>query len=208
MSKEIFRIHSIIVPGVRRDIGIVRKVFQLKKHPQITGVTLFNARWSKPEDYQSKVGRLLDTIDETRKENPHTPVVLFGISAGGAISMNASHERPEQELTKTLISARLRTGYSTLFTQKEVLDHFPSHREAVRVFEEDVEPALTERERTKTLTMIPAIFDEVVPVKSMFLSGAEVCGVPNTSTHTEGIAAVFSTLLQVVLDFAERNAVI
>jgi hypothetical protein len=198
MSKEIV---GLIVPGVRNDIGVARHIIRIKRHSDVAELTLFDAQWSEQDD---KVDRLIDAMGKLRQQRNGSTIVLFEISAGGALGLIAAHERPDWVAANALICARLRNGYTTLPSQQEVLDTFPAHANAVTTFERDIEHQLSAEVRAKSLTMIPD-FDDVVPVESMYLEGATVSKMPGTNTHIEGISAAFSTHSQVIIDFIQRN---
>lgn len=203
MAKEIF---GLAIPGVRGDIGIARNILRLRRHPGLSGVEIFDAQWQEGEGgFRSKVDRLVDTIGKLRTTTNGLPIVLFEISAGGAIGEIATRERPEWIAANVLICARLKLGYTTLPTQQAVLDDFPAHAHAVAAFARDIEPLLSADERERHLAMIPE-FDDVTPIGSMYLPDAAIFNMPNTHTHMQNISAAVTTHAHVIVDFAQRHA--
>jgi len=194
----------LVVPGVEKDTGVTKKIITFgRKEKSIAPLTFFKPEWDQRDD---KVGRLLDTIADLRKDNSGYPIALFSISAGGSLSLTAAHECPDSVSSIILTCSRLKMGYFELDSQERVLNEYPAHAGVVTFFEEKIEPDLSSSEREKCLTMIPDV-DDVVPVQTMPLKGARSFNIKNTTTHVEGISSAYSNHSQIIIDFLNRGTV-
>lgn len=138
------------------------------------------------EDYQKKLKRLIDLIDEESKNNE---ISLIGISAGGSLSINAFRQRKSKINKIITVCSRVKrdkdfgiNGFINK-TKKSL-----SFRESILDSEKNLNDFSLE-EKKKILTIHAFFGDELVPKNTAVISGAKNISIP-TGGHLFSIWSV------------------
>ena len=129
---------------------------------------IFQPKWKDNEDYQTKLNRLLNLIDEESKSNS---ISLIGTSAGGSLVINAFNKRPDKINKVITVCSRLKKGEE--FGTK----NYPSFGESVLESEKNINQFLI-KDKEKIMTIRSKFFDELVPNDTSIIDGSKNITVP------------------------------
>ncbi|OGK39905.1 hypothetical protein A3A74_05475 [Candidatus Roizmanbacteria bacterium RIFCSPLOWO2_01_FULL_35_13] len=159
----------LLVPGLGNYDRILKfwtKVFTKDDFK----IIVCNVDWKKGErNFEDKINIVENRIVELVSKKHE--VSVMGLSAGGSIALAAFHALNKKVRFAVTVCSCLKLNYDNTKREKEIFELFPSYRKAVQFFENTVLPELTLEEKKRILTIRP-IFDEIVPVQTMIIEGA------------------------------------
>ncbi len=160
----------ILIPGLGNVDPYIRFITYISEKLRIP-LIVHNVGWKEhDQDFLTKIESLLRKILLYRRKGYR--VSLLGISAGGSLALIAMKKLKSDVHISVVCYARLKTRYNTLPMQGEILKRFPAHYKLVAYFEKNIEPSMNKKERVRIMTVRP-VWDDIVPIKSMILSGAD-----------------------------------
>lgn len=194
--------HSVIfIPGLGDKTGILKI---LTNHWKKRGLHLiFHAvGWQDGEDFQPKLNRLLDFVDQLTKNDGRVSIV--GTSAGGSAALNAFIKRRNKIHKIINVCGRLRTGpekgirsFQTTTTPSRAF------AQAVKLAEAQ-EHTLSKADRKRVMTVRARFGDQLVPAETTFLDGAYNTSIP-TAEHMLSIGAALSLFSKPILKFLQKD---
>lgn len=183
----------IMVPGLS-DNNVFNPILIWWWKQQGFKMIIFQPKWKESEDYQTKLNRLLNLIDEESKNNL---VSLIGTSAGGSLVINAFNKRPDKINKVITVCSRLKKGEE--FDTKD----YPSFGESVLESEKNINQFST-KDKEKIMTIRSKFFDELVPNNTSIIDGAKNITVP-TGGHLFSILSSLSWYSKPLVEFIKTD---
>jgi pimeloyl-ACP methyl ester carboxylesterase len=170
--------HVIFVPGLgdRRKYGqdmVIHlwRLFGLKPH-------YFPLHWYKPEGFEKKLERLLNTVEELSQNNDSVSVV--GVSAGASAAINAFAASDNID-SVILICGKINNPGSI---GRRTFESNPDFKQSVFEVERSL-GKLEQSDRAWIMSIHPRA-DQTVPIKDTIIDGAKEKTLPGWS-HISGI---------------------
>ena len=165
----------IMIPGLGNDsIHIYNLMLNWWKKKGIETL-LFKTKWRSKENYQNKLKRLLDLIDEKSKNNK---VSLVGMSAGGSLVLNAFSNKKTKINKVITVCSRLKIGkMNGLSGFKKRVEGYPSFKESI-IETEKIEKLFSKKDRQKIMTVHALLGDQLIKANTATVNGAKNIGVP------------------------------
>lgn len=190
----------IMIPGLGNDsVYIYNPMLNWWRKKGIE-MLLFKTEWRSKENYQKKIKRLLDLIDEKSKNNK---VSLIGMSAGGSLAVNAFSERKDKINKVITVCSRLRIGkMNGLSGFKKRVEGYPSFKESI-IKTEEKEKLLAKKERQQIMTVHALFGDQLIKANTAIIDGARNITVA-TMGHRISIASSLTIFSKPLREFTEE----
>lgn len=170
--------HLVMIPGLN-DQGFLQKRLMnlVPKYWQKYGVVghIISPNWEDGEEFKPKLERMLGKVDELIEEGHE--VSVLGLSAGGSAALNVFCQRKNVLKGAVNGTGRLRVGENVRPSLDWAARNSPAFKESVVLFESQNEKILTEDNRKRIMTVRP-LWDEIVPISTSPLEGADNRVVP------------------------------
>lgn len=189
--------HIIIVPGLGDNVS--KTQFWINHWPKDEGLTfeLWSANWEEYEDtFSDKYNRLLKKVKNLKRE--YKDISLIGISAGASLVANIYANNPTLIHKIVNICGRLKMKKRGFPTLEWITFRNLNYIHSVYEFEKN-EKKLNETER-KQIMILTGIYDELVPVSTIYLNGAENKYIPFIG-HNFCITLSLTVFKSTILDF-------
>lgn len=159
----------ILVPGLGNNDKPLRFLIKFLDKKGFN-VVVCDVKWKKGEkNFKNKIRKVRNKVIELKKKGHR--ISLLGISAGGSIALCVFYLLNKDIDSAVVICSMLRLGFDENRNQKESLRLFPCYKNAVNFFEKNISPKLKRNQRKRILTIRP-LFDEIVPIQTMSIEGA------------------------------------
>lgn len=163
----------IFIPGLGDEM-VTNWVEKLVGHwrNSSTNLHFFDARWNEPETFTAKKQRLLAWLDGLELK-PGSQLLLYGISAGGALAMVLLGERKALFKRVVLIAPKLKRAE---LIGPKYRQNNPGLVEAVEASQAVID-GLSEQDRVNIESYRPLI-DDVIARADMVVPGAKIKSIP------------------------------
>lgn len=191
--------HLIIIPGLGDDVRYTKfltrnweKKYNIRPHVVAFG-------WSgDAQKFQERYEKVEKYMDEFLENNKN--VSILGISAGGSAVINLFYPRRDKIKKLVTVCGRVRDP-----NVRKMWNHKPEvlgvYQESVKLCEKNLDK-LTLDDKKRILTISP-FYDEVVPLRTMTIEGANNEKV-FAAQHMVSIALSMSLYSKTIVDFLKK----
>ena len=159
----------LIIPGLGDDVrytkfltGNWEKKYNIKSHVVAFGW------WGDSNKFNERFEKMKKYLDDFIEKNEN--VSILGISAGGSAAINLFSQKKDKLRYAVIVCGRLHDSNlrSMWYLRKKDLGVF---EESIKLCEKNIDQ-LSEGDKKRILTIRP-LYDEIVPVRTMTIKGAE-----------------------------------
>lgn len=192
--------HLVIIPGIGATVVWYKFLTRNweKKYGTKTHLLFFG--WNgKASEFPEKFKKIERHLDEYIKENEN--VSILGISAGGSAAVNLFIPRRDKIKNVVTVCGRVRDP-----NVRQMWNHRPKalvlYEESVKLSEANLDK-LSQEDKKRILTIRP-IYDEIVPLRTMIIDGAENRRI-FAAQHMVSISLAMTLYSKIIADFVKKN---